>query len=66
LPLVGFILCISAAVILVGYNAKHSPESLKSSLLVIIIVVVFSVIYNKLGKEMKTVLDEDLRREING
>jgi amino acid transporter len=66
LPLVGFILCISAAVILVGYNAKNSPESLKSSLLVIVIVVVFSVIYNKLGKEMKTVLDEDLRREING
>ena len=66
LPLVGFILCITAAVILVGYNAKHSPESLKSSLLVIVIVVVFSVIYNKLGKKMQTVLDEDLRRVING
>jgi len=62
LSLTGSVLCFSAAVILVGYNAKNSPEALKSSLLVIIVVTVFSIIYNKLGKKMKYILDEDLRK----
>ena len=58
----GFILCFAAAFILVFYNLKHSPEALKSSLLVIVIVVIFSFVYNKLGKKMHSILDEDLRK----
>jgi amino acid transporter len=58
----GFLLCLIAAVILVGYNAVHSPQALKSSMLVIVIVILFSVVYYKLGKKMKAVLDEDLRK----
>jgi len=62
IPLIGALLCFGAAVILVGYNAEHSPQSLKSSLLVIVIVILFSIIYNKLGKKMQKILDEDLRK----
>ena len=62
LSLLGFLLCFGAAVILVGYNAVHSPQALKSSLLVIVIVVIFSFVYNKLGKKMQKILDEDLRK----
>jgi len=64
IPVIGAILCFGAAVILVSYNARHSPQSLKSSLLVIFIVVMFSVIYNKLGKKMQKILDEDLRKGV--
>jgi len=62
LPLLGFLLCFGASGVLVGYNFIHSIESLKSSTLVIVIVVLFSIIYHKLGKKMQSVLDEDLRR----
>ncbi|MEO1928358.1 MAG: APC family permease [Nautiliaceae bacterium] len=58
----GFILCFTAAFILVFYNLKHFPEALKSSLLVVVIVVIFSFVYNKLGKKMHSILDEDLRK----
>jgi len=62
IPLLGFLLCFIAATILVGYNAKYSPDSLKSSLLVIIIVILFSFVYYKFGKKMQYILDEDLRK----
>ncbi|WP_456480069.1 APC family permease [Nautilia sp.] len=62
IPALGFVLCFAAAAVLIGYNAKHSPDSLKSSLLVIIIVILFSFIYYKLGKKMQYILDEDLRK----
>jgi hypothetical protein len=62
ITLTGAVLCFGAAAILIGYNAKHSPQSLKSSLLVIVIVVLFSFVYYKLGKKMKSILDEDLRK----
>jgi len=62
IPVIGTILCFGAAAILVGYNAKNSPESLKSSLLVIVIVILFSFVYYKLGKKMQRILDEDLRK----
>jgi len=62
IPLLGFLLCFIAATILVGYNAKYFPDSLKSSLLVIIIVILFSFVYYKFGKKMQYILDEDLRK----
>jgi len=62
ISLLGFLLCISASVILVYYNLVHSPQSLQSSMLVIVIVTLFSIVYYKLGKKMQKILDEDLRK----
>lgn len=47
----GALLCFSAAVILVGYNAMHSPKSLVSSLLVIFAVGIFSFLYYDFEKD---------------
>jgi len=62
ISLLGFLFCLLASAILIGYNLKHSPSSLMSSLMLIVVVVLFSVIYNKYGTKMKSVLDEDLRK----
>ncbi len=61
LPLLGTFLCFSAAVILIGYNLLHNPKSLISSAWVVVIVVLFSVIYSKLGDKIKKTVDEDLK-----
>jgi amino acid transporter len=44
----GFILSLVATIVLIGYNAIHSPQSLISSSLVILGVVVFTYIYKKI------------------
>ena len=56
----GAILCITAAVVLVGYNAIHAPASLLSSMIVIASVVVFTLIYRQF-KEGKLSLFMDTR-----
>jgi len=62
IPITGSVLCFAAAAILISYEFEYYPQSLQSSLLVIVIVAVFSFIYNKLGKKMQSILDEDLRK----
>ena len=43
----GFLLSMSAVVVLVGYNALHSPESLLTSGVLVIAVALFSYLYHK-------------------
>jgi len=62
IPMIGTVLCFVSVVVLIWYNLMHSPDSLKSSSVVILTVTLFSIIYKKLGHELKSVLDEDLRK----
>jgi amino acid transporter len=62
LPALGGVLCFVSAAVLTGYNIRHSPDSLRSSLIVVFVVILFSFVYYKLGKKMKHILDEDLRK----
>ena len=64
LALLGSLLCFVSAGVLIGYNLIHNPSALQSSFWVIVIVVIFTLIYNKLGRKMKKVLDEELRSKI--
>jgi len=61
LALLGTFLCFVSAGVLIGYNLIHNPSSLQSSAWVIVIVVIFTLIYRKLGEKMKKTLDEELR-----
>jgi amino acid transporter len=61
ISLSGSFLCFVAAVILIGYNFLHSKESLQSSALVIVIVVMFTFIYYKLGSRIKKVIDKEMK-----
>lgn len=65
-PFIGTLSCFIAAAVLIGYNFYNSPKSLVSSALVIVFVVLFSFIYYKLGERMQSILDEDLRKGMNG
>jgi len=42
------LLCVAAVLVLVGYNALHSPQSLLSSVLVIVTVALFNILYRRL------------------
>ena len=59
------LLCIAAVLVLVGYNALHTPQSLVSSLLVILTVVLFELFYRRLrdgGLPMSSFMDKRLER----
>ena len=59
----GFILTLVATIILIGYNAIHNPQSLESSSLVVLGVVVFSYIYYKVGNRLSKYMDKDLENK---
>ena len=61
IPILGTILCFGSAIILIGYNLKTNPLALQSSAWVVMSVFVITLIYNKLGEKMKSILDEELR-----
>ena len=64
LPAAGAVLCAGAAVMLIGYNINHSPDSLYSTLIVLLIVLVFSYLYNHLkGNKLSAFIDKELERE---
>ena len=46
----GFLLSVTATLVLLGYNALHNPHALISSGIVIATVAVFSYIYYKIEK----------------
>ena len=61
----GTLLCIAAVIVLVGYNAVHSPKSLVSSALVILTVALFNVFYRHLrggGQKLSLFMDKRLER----
>ncbi len=64
LALLGTFLCFVSAGVLIGYNLIYNPQTLQSSFWVVVIVSVFTIVYKKLGKKMKKVLDEELRDKI--
>jgi uncharacterized protein len=59
----GTLLCLAAAVVLVGYNAVYHPESLASSLLLIAVTALFTVIYARFNKRLSHFMDKRLERE---
>ena len=62
----GFILTIIATIILVGYNFIHNPQSLMSSGLVIVGVVLFTYLYYKIEKhQLAKFMDKDLENGNN-
>jgi amino acid transporter len=65
LALLGTILCFVSAGILIGYNLFNNPNALQSSFWAVFGVVVFTIIYQKFGKKMQKVLDEELRDKIS-
>ena len=61
IALFGAFLCFISAGVLIGYNLLNNPQALKSSFWVVVIIIIFTIIYKKLGKKMKKILDEELR-----
>jgi len=62
----GFILSLGAAITLVFYNYIHNLNSLITSLIVIFIVALFSIIYNKYKKHevhLSQYMDKNLQRD---
>ncbi len=61
----GFLLSLSAVGVLVWYNALHSPQALKTSLIAIFTVAVFVVLYYVVKKEnhLAAYMDKDLQRD---
>jgi amino acid transporter len=63
IPAVGALLCIGAVMVLVGYNLKHSPASLLTSSVVVMIVGFFSFFYFRFheeGKRLSLFMDKNL------
>jgi len=42
----------------------YNPQALQNSFWVIVGIIIFTFIYNNLGKKMKKVLDEELRNKL--
>jgi amino acid transporter len=66
ISLLGFILSLGAAITLVVYNYVHNLNSLITSLIVIFIVAMFSIIYNKYKKHsshLSEYMDKDLQED---
>ena len=62
----GTLLCFTAVIVLVGYNAIHMPQSLLTSTILILIVGLFSVVYNKFRKKPEFIasfVDKRLKKE---
>ncbi|MRJ06587.1 MAG: amino acid transporter [Epsilonproteobacteria bacterium] len=64
LALLGFGATTGALGILVFYNLQHHPEKLVSSLVAVVGVVLFTLVYYKLGAPLSQVLDQNLREEL--
>jgi len=62
LALLGSFSCMISAGVLIGYNLLNNPKALQSSFWVIVTVVLFTLTYEKLGKKIEKVVDEELRR----
>ncbi|VAW32282.1 Uncharacterized amino acid permease, GabP family [hydrothermal vent metagenome] len=61
IPGIGFLLCTTSTVVLIGYNVIHNPRALVSSALVIGIVAIFSFIYYKMrNTNIAKYIDKDL------
>jgi len=66
ISLLGFILSLGAATTLIFYNYIHNFQSLMTSLIVILVVAVFSIIYNKFKKHevhLSEYMDKNLQRD---
>jgi len=55
----GFLLCLGATVVLIGYNLMHSPQALVSSALVLGMVFLFSYLYYKMERRHSILTQEE-------
>ncbi len=64
IALIATLLTFISAIVLVGYNLKHSPKSLISSAVVIATVIIFNIIYYHLkGTRLSKYLDKRLKEQ---
>jgi len=64
IPLLGFLLTLTAAVILVGYNFIHNPLNLANAAIVIFGVILITYLYKKIeNHRLKRYLDKDLEEK---
>ncbi len=59
----GTLLCLSAALVLVGYNALNDPETLISSGVLIVATALFTFVYVRFNKRLSSFMDKRLERE---
>ena len=61
----GFLLTVAAVGVLVWYNALHSPQALKTSLIAILIVAIFVVAYYYIKKDnrLSSYIDKNLEAD---
>jgi len=59
----GTLMCLSATVVLLGYNALHHPRSLASSLVLIGVTALFTFIYVRFNRRLSLFMDKRLERE---
>ncbi len=58
LPMLGFLLCLASALVLVGYNLKQNPSSLKAATIFIVISFLFEAAYEAIsGRRMRYYVD---------
>ncbi len=49
---VAFILCVVSIIVLIGYNAQHNPDNLKSSFIVLAATFIFELLY-RIGTKVR-------------
>jgi amino acid transporter len=59
----GTLLCLGAALVLVGYNAVHDPVTLISSAVLITATALFTFVYVRFNKRLSSFMDKRLERE---
>ncbi len=58
IPLLGFVLCVISSGVLIGYNLKKQPSSLKSAFIFIVASFIFEVLYEALsGRRLRYYID---------
>jgi len=68
ISLLGFLLSLGAAITLVWYNFIHNYQSLLTSLVLITVVAVFSIVYNRFKKHsnhLSEFMDKNLQKDEN-
>ena len=60
----GFLLSVSAVVVLIWYNAVHNLEALQTSLIAIVVVALFTVLYHFIKQSrLSSYMDKNLQAD---
>ncbi len=66
IPGFGFVLCVTSILVVIGYNALHSPALLSTSGIILVMVFLFTYLYYQFKKKEKLLslfIDKRLERE---